>query len=477
MSMTRINRRRFPCASYDKQRGAILLVLLLVFMVAGAGLVLWQLNAGQSIQNQHAQKNTVALQQAKSALLAWALSHQTTATVPTPITSAGNLIELPCPDNFSPSASDAGASTYNCYSQRLGRLPWRTLGIPPLVDAQGERLWYAVSEEFLQYGNHDPNLLNQSLPLNADNMNNNFIVYQEDGITPLASDVVAVIFAPDASLEGQLRSAESQTCKGTGGTSRPRNRCADNYLEQWKNIKNFYRLGPFVQVASASTVFNDSLIFITREELVQQAAPVLLQGAALSLSEFYHRYGHYPEPAAPNNLACLDRDVQTLCIGGSGVVSGLCLEDAAAQCLVLPITRCTGRLPQLVIEAGRPVYLIDHTLPSLKHLVAWFNYNNWESQLIYSVDSTKLDVARIDPAHLACPAPTVSTQTFSAVLWFGGIAKNTQSHANATSQSLLSNYLEDAENQDAWDADLVAAAHFVLPDARTSNDSWLGVKE
>ena len=168
---------------------------------------------------------------------------------------------------------------------------------------------------------------------------------------------------------------------------------------------------------------------------------------------------------------------QTLCIGGSGVVSGLCLEDAAAQCAVLPIMRCSGRLPQVVIEAGRPVYLIDHTLPRLKHLVHWFNYNNWESQLIYSVDSSKLDLARIDPAQLACPAPTVGAATFSAVLWFGGVAKNNQSHTNTTSQSLLSNYLEDAENQDAWDADVVVAAHFVLPDARISNDSWLGVKE
>src|SRR5690606_298057 len=29
--------------------------------------------------------------------------------------------------------------------QRLGRLPWKTLGLPDLRDGHGERLWYAVS--------------------------------------------------------------------------------------------------------------------------------------------------------------------------------------------------------------------------------------------------------------------------------------------------------------------------------------------
>ncbi len=31
--------------------------------------------------------------------------------------------------------------------QRLGRLPWKTLGLPDLRDAFGERLWYAVSSK------------------------------------------------------------------------------------------------------------------------------------------------------------------------------------------------------------------------------------------------------------------------------------------------------------------------------------------
>ena len=57
---------------------------------------------------------------------------------------------LPCPD-----LDDDGWAESTCGSmtgetgqwQRLGRLPWKTLGLPDLRDASGERLWYAVSSK------------------------------------------------------------------------------------------------------------------------------------------------------------------------------------------------------------------------------------------------------------------------------------------------------------------------------------------
>lgn len=57
---------------------------------------------------------------------------------------------LPCPD-----LDDDGWAEPTCGSltgetgqwQRLGRLPWKTLGLPDLRDAFGERLWYAVSSK------------------------------------------------------------------------------------------------------------------------------------------------------------------------------------------------------------------------------------------------------------------------------------------------------------------------------------------
>ncbi|MGE0356779.1 MAG: hypothetical protein AB7P08_07680 [Burkholderiales bacterium] len=57
---------------------------------------------------------------------------------------------LPCPD-----LDDDGWAEPTCGSmtgetgqwQRLGRLPWKTLGLPDLRDGHGERLWYAVSSK------------------------------------------------------------------------------------------------------------------------------------------------------------------------------------------------------------------------------------------------------------------------------------------------------------------------------------------
>ncbi len=58
---------------------------------------------------------------------------------------------LPCPD-----LDDDGWAESTCGSltgdvgqaQRIGRLPWKTLGLPDLRDGDGERLWYAVSTKY-----------------------------------------------------------------------------------------------------------------------------------------------------------------------------------------------------------------------------------------------------------------------------------------------------------------------------------------
>jgi hypothetical protein len=63
---------------------------------------------------------------------------------------------LPCPDfdngtiNPLNTSNDGTADLLNgieCPSY-IGRLPWRTLGLPDLRDGSGERLWYALSRAF-----------------------------------------------------------------------------------------------------------------------------------------------------------------------------------------------------------------------------------------------------------------------------------------------------------------------------------------
>ena len=81
-----------------------------------------------------------ALAQAHEALLAYAAER--------PIDAVVGPGYLPCPDT-----DDDGWAESTCGSMsghlgqaaRLGRLPWKTLGLPDLRDGWGERLWYAVS--------------------------------------------------------------------------------------------------------------------------------------------------------------------------------------------------------------------------------------------------------------------------------------------------------------------------------------------
>lgn len=83
-----------------------------------------------------------ALARARDALVAYASAR--------PVDEVVGPGYLPCPD-----LDDDGWAESTCGSlagdtgqeRRLGRLPWKTLGLPDLRDAAGERLWYAVSSK------------------------------------------------------------------------------------------------------------------------------------------------------------------------------------------------------------------------------------------------------------------------------------------------------------------------------------------
>lgn len=125
--------------SIRRQRGAALLAaaaLLASVLLAVAALGLASQAGGAS----RAGVSDRALLQAREALVAYAADRALDADQ-----GPGYL---PCPD-----LDDDGWAEATCGSlagevgqaQRLGRLPWKTLGLPDLRDGHGERLWYAVS--------------------------------------------------------------------------------------------------------------------------------------------------------------------------------------------------------------------------------------------------------------------------------------------------------------------------------------------
>src|SRR5688500_14571592 len=126
-------------APLPAQRG-IALMLALLALLGLAGFVLAAALGAIPPDRHHVSDR--ALAQAREALLAYATDRAIDAVV-----GPGYL---PCPDR-----DDDGWAEPTCGSlsgdsgqaQRLGRLPWKTLGLPDLRDGHGERLWYAVGSK------------------------------------------------------------------------------------------------------------------------------------------------------------------------------------------------------------------------------------------------------------------------------------------------------------------------------------------
>ena len=114
---------------------------ILLLGIAGIAFALSFAAAGTAAQRDRLTQR--ALAQAREALVAYAVDRA--------ISDEVGPGYLPCPD-----LDDDGWAESTCGSmsgdtgqaQRLGRLPWKTLGLPDLRDGSGERLWYAVSSKY-----------------------------------------------------------------------------------------------------------------------------------------------------------------------------------------------------------------------------------------------------------------------------------------------------------------------------------------
>lgn len=214
------------------QQGAALMVMMIILILGTAGFLVSSLGGiSQTIQRD--QKSTEALNQAKEALIAYAATQGDLAGTPRPG-------DLPCPDS-----NNDGASEGSCVAGAIGRLPYKTLGIPQLFDSTGETLWYSISGNFRNRGITGNDL-------NSDT-NGTLDVYANDGTTLLTSSTdkaVAIIFAPGTILNAQQRGTVSQQ------------NMASNYLETGLNSRNNAATnGPFIAGDSTAT-FNDKILYI-----------------------------------------------------------------------------------------------------------------------------------------------------------------------------------------------------------------------
>ena len=374
----------------DSQRGQAVLITLLV--VLGVGLSLLTASATRSVSVQvRAETNTrAALADAKQALVGRAIADNDRPG------------SLPCPDavtNVAGNVPDDGiadAFVGNDCPSYIGRLPWRTLGLPDLRDETGERLWYALSSRFRDHVS--------AQPINSDTKGNR-LVYAKDNAVVLAPEAVAVIFAPGTPLGNQVRDTVAALCAVTGTVIQNR-LCATNYLDTASGVSNASGTGPYI-AAPRSTSFNDRVAVLTTAELIP---PVETRVA----KELFN--------------ALIGYRIESTC---------QCYPWAATALGVSVVGTNRGRIPS---ATALPEAWGSGFIPTLP---AWFDANKWGDIIHYAVGKTSLTGA--GAACLTCVDPTLTVDGLSgySALFF------TPGPAGASRPSLLwTDYLEDAQNSD-----------------------------
>lgn len=383
--------------------------MVLLLLSVAAGTVLFSFFNSTKVTFENDQKTADALAAAKAALIGYALRGQDGGTNPQ------RPGEFPCPDT-----NNDGFQDGTCVAGRLGRIPWKTLGIPEPKDAAGETLWYAIAGPFRSFNG---GALNNN-PINSDTRGN-ITVYAADGTTLLTTQAVAVVFAPGQALDGQNRDPNTAAaCTTSPASPVPLNRCAANYLETSVSINNATTNGPFIN-GQRSPIYNDRVIFITTQELI----PLVEQRVGRELRNIIQAYYNNPINRYFPFAAAYD--------------------DASGNC-ALNLRR--GRLPLSITAApNAPNGTCDHlaewpVCPAENCLPVWFGLNQWNKVMYYSVAA---GYVHDGPRSCTGGCLTVGTNAAVPALFF---TPGTPRTGITRPSNLLGDYLEDPQNQDGWSA-------------------------
>lgn len=206
-------------------------------------------------RNSYAGEATTAetLAQAKAALIGYSATYRDTH----PDQGFGYLL---CPDLDND--GDAEGVCGNKGETMIGRLPYKTLGLPDLRAADGECLWYVVS------GSHKNNP--KAGPLNWDTQGR-IRIQDSSGTTLIAPEddnggAVAAVIAPGPPLPGQDRPGGNSRCSGNASNS---NIAA--YLDGSYAAATAATLS-IVAGLPGSTTNNDRVAWISARELLAPVA-------------------------------------------------------------------------------------------------------------------------------------------------------------------------------------------------------------
>jgi hypothetical protein len=378
------------------QRGQALLTMLCILGLAAALLVYG--STTEISRSVHADERTRdALEEARQALIGRAVS------------DANRPGSLPCPDADGDGSADLFVGS-SCPAY-VGRLPWRSLGVGDLRDESGERLWYALSPSFRDH---------PSAPAINSDSRGTLTVYSADETAPVTTEAVAVVFAPGAALNGQVRDGVTQTCSSNGRIV-PRANCPVNYLDAINKFSNANASGPFV-APPLQPGFNDKLAVVTTSAFM----PLVERRVAL---EARNALLDYKRTSA---CRCFPWPDET----GDGV------SDAGVN---------RGRIP---VKTALPQAWPAGLLPS------YFSANDWARVTHYVVARSALEQAGQGCTTCAEANLTIdSLRGYEVVLLTPGFATGSRQ------RSSLSDYFADPENANGNDRFVTPRS----PDAERNN--------
>lgn len=294
------------------QQGQALLALLAILGIV-VSVLIYGLVSPASLTIENDRITNAALAQAKEALIGYAAR------------DSNRPGSLPCPDTNNDGSAQLFSGSF-CPSE-IGRLPWRTLGLPDPRDGSGERLWYAVSRDFSRNPSGAP-------ALNTDTVGQLTIT----GAAP-TNNVIAIVFAPGAVVGSQVRDT-------------PNENTVANYLEGGNEVSG----ATTFTTGAVSATFNDKLLAITSDALFPVVEMRVAREVRSVLQAFYSANGFFPFANAygDNSYRCTDDQV-------------------------------SDRIPRFFTDQCK----VDPADPDWKGVAwpDWFFGNNWHQVVFYTVAS------------------------------------------------------------------------------------------
>ena len=376
------------------QKGLVVIIFTIIIALASTVYLMHVYSPDQFKNNQN-EKTLQALASAKQALLAYATEDVTTAYRSPPFLrcedrNLNGLIDigdvpyepkgcncedncsrpgdLPCADKDNLGEAKTACSVTNF---RFGRFPWKTLGSDDLRDGTGERLWYAVSNQYISNKRVLP--MNSQTPggISLNNANGELVNNAEIG-----NGVVAVLVAVQEPLiRYELNGTKTAQIRSSLNVNDP-----IHYLEVVQNednanfgelTKNGFISGiiKVLQNNHPVIISNDIVLPIYQSEVAGLSKTIVLNEVAKALK---NDTNILPSPTKTNEPSC-----EAL----TEIVEGFCEADTASADGYIPVSKGND-----ASFAGWQTKNVNSILRG-ESLHNWFQQNGWRSLVRYQKDA------------------------------------------------------------------------------------------